>query len=82
MQVSTACAFTVPGFKASNGAKVGPTAFQFSPGSLTNATMTEASLGSSYSGLGDVTLTLTSSPVTVALTVLLVDSVKYVVLGK
>lgn len=76
---STDCTFTVTGFKASNGAKVGPTSFQFSPNSLTSATMMEATFGGAYSGLKEVTLALTSSPATVALTVLLVDSVKYVV---
>ena len=79
MQVSTACTLTVTGVKASNDANAGPTSFTFSPDSLTNATMMEATFGSTYAGLKEATLALTSSPVTVTLTVLLVDSVKYVV---
>lgn len=79
VQVSTACTFTVTGVKASGGATVGPTSFTFSPDSLTDAAMMEATFGSTWSGLEEATLALTSSPVTVALTVLLADSIKYVV---
>ena len=82
VQVSTACTFTVAGSKAGRGAQVGPTSFTFSPSSLTNAEMMEAAFGGAYRGLEEVTLALTSSSATVALTVLLADSVQYVVHGK
>ena len=80
MQLSTACRFSVTGFKASNGKKIGsPVSFSYSPTSETNATMMEAKFGSAYSGLKEAVLMLTESPVTINLTVLVVDSVKYVV---
>ena len=78
VQVSTNCTFTATGFKASNGAKVAPVSLTFAASSLTNAAMMEATFGITYSGLKEVTLALTSSPIGTALPVLLVDSVKYV----
>ena len=80
-QVATACTVTVTGVKASGGAKVGPTSFTFSPDSLTNVTMVEAGFGSAYWGLKEATLAVTKSAATPALTVLLVDEVKYIVHG-
>ena len=78
VQVSTNCTFTATALKASNGAKVGPVSLTFAASSLTNAAMMEATFGITYSGLKEVTLALTSSPIGTALPVLLVDSVKYV----
>ena len=76
--MSTDCTFTATGFKASNGAKVGPASLTFTASSLTNAEMMEATFGSAYGGLKNVTLALTSSPIGSDLPILLVDSVKYV----
>ena len=80
VQLSTKCTFTVTGFKASNGKAVGPpVSFSYTPGSETEAVMMKASFGSQYVGLKEARLALTASPVTVNLTVLVVDDVKYIV---
>ena len=79
VQLSSNCTFRATGFKASNGAKVGPASLKFTASSLTNAKMMEATFGGTFSGLKQVTLALTSSPIGSTLPVLLVDSVKYIV---
>ena len=80
MQLATKCTFAVTGVKASNGKAVGPpVSFSYAPSSETEAGMMKASFGSQYGGLKEARLALTASPVTVNLTVLVVDDVKYVV---
>ena len=77
--LSTACGFTAGAYATGSGLHVGETSFEYKPGSLTNATMMEASFGSDFSGLEEVALTLTSSAATVENTILVIDSIKYVV---
>lgn len=77
--LSTACALTAGAYATGSGDHVGSRSFEYNPGSLTNATMMEASFGSTFSGLEEVALTLTSSAATVNNTILVIDSIKYVV---
>ena len=77
--LSTACAFTAGAYAAGSGVQVGSTSFAYQPGSSTNAAMMKASFGSTFNGLEEVALTLTSSAATVANTILVIDSISYVV---
>ena len=77
--LSTACAITAGAYATGSGVHVGSQSFKYKPGSLYNATMVEASFGSIFEGLEEVALTLTSSAATVENTILLIDSIKYVV---
>lgn len=77
--LATACAIKVSAYQSGSGIDLGSTSFEFSPKSLTNATMVKASFGGLFKGLEQVVLNLTESAATVADTLLVVDSIEYVV---